>query len=47
MCWWEITIRAGASRECPRPSTAWVRASSDVPELGPASTSVSGSSSIR
>ena len=46
-CWWVITIRSRSSIRRPCAASARSSSSSALPELGPVSTSVSGSSSIR
>ena len=47
MCWWEMTISSRSSTRRPCAASARSSASSAVPEFGPLSTSVSGSSSMR
>src|SRR5687768_9967040 len=47
MCWWETTISSRSSTRRPCSASARSSRSSDLPEFGPVSTSVSGSSSIR
>ena len=47
MCWWVTITSSMSSSEWPSPAIPRCSSSNEVPELGPASTSVSGSSSIR
>ncbi len=47
MCWWEMTISPRSSTRRPCAASARSSVSSAVPEFGPLSTSVSGSSSMR
>ena len=47
MCWWVRITSSMSSSRCPRPAIPRCSSSKLVPELGPASTRVSGSSSIR
>ena len=47
MCWWVSTISPRSSIVRPWTASARSSSSSDLPEFGPVSTSVSGSSSIR
>ena len=47
MCWWVTITSSMSSSEWPSPVMPRCSSSNDVPEFGPASTSVSGSSSMR
>ena len=47
MCWWVITICSMSAIEWPSSRSSCWSSSSELPELGPESTSVSGSSAIR
>ena len=47
MCWWVSSTSSTSSSVWPRPASPRCSSSNEVPEFGPASTSVSGESSIR
>src|SRR3954470_21393889 len=47
MCWWEMTISSRSATRRPWAASAVSSSSSALPEFGPVSTSVSGSSSMR